>query len=66
MNVPSLARTTLGGGMKPLIAALAVIAVAVLVALAVRPEDPSGEPRTPETFQRVSVLPLETTIELTR
>lgn len=52
--------------MKPLIAALAVIAVAVLVALAVRPEDPSGEPRTPETFQRVSVLPLETTIELTR
>ncbi|MGW4211738.1 hypothetical protein ACWEIJ_27360 [Lentzea sp. NPDC004789] len=52
--------------MRPLLAALMVIAVAVLVVLVVRSAD-SGEPgKPPETFQRVSVRPLETTIQLTR
>jgi hypothetical protein len=52
--------------MRPLLAALVVIALAALVSLAVRSGGSSGEPRTPETFQRVIVKPLETTIELTR
>jgi len=53
--------------MRPLIAALVVAAVVVtLTVLAVRFGGSSGGPQTPETFNRVSVRPLETTIELTR
>lgn len=52
--------------MRPLVAALVVIAAVVLVVLVVRSGGSSGEPGAPETFQRVTEKPLETTIELTR
>ncbi|MET8760297.1 hypothetical protein [Lentzea sp. NPDC004782] len=45
--------------MKPLMAAVVVIAVAVLVLVTAGSEDSSGEPRTPETFQRVILKPPE-------
>jgi len=52
--------------MRPLTAASVVVAAVALVVLVVRSAGPTGGPGAPETFQRVTVKPLETTIELTR
>lgn len=53
--------------MKPLVVAVFVlIAVVGAVVWVGRTNQPAGDPTTPQTFQRVSVRPLETTIELTR
>ncbi len=55
---------------KLLVAALIAVFVLIAVVGAVvwvrQANQPAGDPTTPETFQRVSVRPLETTIQLTR
>ncbi|WP_157984797.1 hypothetical protein [Lentzea terrae] len=50
----------------PLVAALVAVLVLIAVVWVRQSNEPAGDPTTRETFQRVSVRPLETTIQLTR